>query len=66
MRFNGGVLFFHGVVLRDLAEFTEAIRWVYNVGAHRGHTLVAKNARARQGFLQNLFKFPDVGLCPTN
>ena len=59
MCFDGGVnLFFHVFVPDDLANFTEAIRCVYNVGVHRGeHGCSEKRKSASRCFLQFLKNF---------
>jgi hypothetical protein len=47
--FDGGInLFFHVFVPGGLAKFTESNPLCVLVGVHRGNTLIAKNARARQ------------------
>ncbi len=56
LRFNGGVLFFHGVVLRVLGEFSEAIRCVYKCAYIVGNMLVAKNTKGRQDFFYIFFR----------
>src|SRR6266480_4355694 len=56
LRFNGGVLFFHGVVLRVLGEFSEAIRCVYKCAYIVGNMLVAKNTKGRQDFFTFFFE----------
>jgi hypothetical protein len=62
LRFNGGILFFHSVVLRVLGEFQEAIRCVYKCTYIVGNTLVAKNPRGRQDFFYNLSKKSFLGV----